>query len=143
MGVTSSCVVFWTNIFCFETKKWKGKRQSFPSLKGRPYQTIVFLVKPSSALLLFPYSAFCHHHFLKTLLKQYFPPKSYDLSISYLCIYLCVVSYLCAHVSISLPANLSVSLSADLSSYLSISVSLSVYSYICLPIDLLINITVN
>lgn len=133
MGVPSSCVLIWIIVFfcCFFVSRQRNRKENdkvFSSWKDtliKPW----FLLKHSSALLLFPYSAFCYHQFLKTLTQVVFSTKIVGF-INVLFIYLFIFLIL----SIYLPMYLSASLPIYQSMYLLI------YQAFCLSIYLSVNL---
>lgn len=133
MGVPSSCVLIWIIVFfcCFFVSRQRNRKENdkvFYSWKDtliKPW----FLLKHSSALLLFPYSAFCYHQFLKTLTQVVFSTKIVGF-INVLFIYLFIFLIL----SIYLPMYLSASLPIYQSMYLLI------YQAFCLSIYLSVNL---
>ena len=133
MGVPSSCVLIWIIVFCccFFASRQRNRKENdkvFSSWKDtliKPW----FLLKHSSALLLFPYSAFCYHQFLKTLTQVVFSTKIVGF-INVLFIYLFIFLIL----SIYLPMYLSASLPIYQSMYLLI------YQAFCLSIYLSVNL---
>lgn len=150
MGVPSSCVLIWIIVFCccFFASRQRNRKENdkvFSSWKDtliKPW----FLLKHSSALLLFPYSAFCYHQFLKTLTQVVFSTKIVgfiNVLFIYLFIFLILSIYLPMYLSASLPIYQSMYLLIS-QAFLSIDLSLGQFNpYMGLPIDLCINIDIN
>ena len=123
-------LLFFVVVSLLRDKEIERKTTKFSPLGRTPLSSHGFLIKHSSALLLFPYSAFCHHQFLKTLTQVVISTKIVgfiNLLFIYLFIFLILSIYLPMYLSASLPIYQSMYLLIS-QAFLSIDLSLGQFN---------------